>query len=238
MAFLSGLFGGGKKNNPANAAMPYLNQIGPMAQQNYAPAIQQGQAAANQNTGEYSKMVSDPSGFLESLRASYTPSEGYKFKQDKYSRAAEGVAAARGFRGTAADEAARADLVRGLLAEDEGAYLDRLTGILGAGLQGNELTANRGFNATGDLTNILGSTLGAQGTLAYKGQESQNATRQGFAKMLSQLLGGAAGAFMGGPMGAITGANVAGGNLPYPNAAPQSNQKQFGMGLPWLGGNF
>lgn len=235
MGFLSGLFGGGKGNNPANAAMPYLNQISPMAQKNLGPWQNQGQQAQTQNMGEYSKMVSNPADFLAQLRATYSPSEGYKFRQNKYQTAAEGAAAAGGFRGTSADQAAQASLVQGLLGEDEGAYLDRLTGILGAGLQGNEQIAGRGYGAASDLTNVVGSTLGNQGQLAFKGQENQNATRQGFQKMLMQLLGGGAGALLGGPMGAVTGANIAGGNIPYPSSSAPSNSQQFALGIP-LGG--
>lgn len=240
MGFLSNLFGGGR--NPADAAMPYLNQVAPMAQQNYNPYIQQGQQAMNQNAGQYAQMVGNPAAFYNQLQATYSPSAGYQFKQDKYQKAAEGAAAAGGYRGTQADQAAQAQLVQGLLGEDEGAYLDRVLGILGAGLQGNEQAATRGFGATSDLTNILGSTLGTQAGLAFKGQENKNATNAGFAKMLMQLLGGAGGALLtgGSPMGAAIGANVMGGNVPYPQSGQPSNQKQMGTGLtsPMFGGNY
>ena len=228
MGFLSSIFGGGKKNNPANAAMPYLNQIGPMAEKNLNPYIEQGQQASGQNLGKYQGMVNDPANFLAELRASYSPSEGYKFRQDKYQKAAEGAAAAGGFRGTSSDQAAQAALVQGLLGEDEGAYLDRLMGILGTGLSGNEMAAQRGFGASGALTDAMGSALGAQASAAYKGQENQNASQQGLQKMLMQLLGGGAGAFFGGPMGAITGANIAGGNLPYPGTNPGNDKMLYG----------
>ena len=194
MGFLSGLFGGGKGRNPANAAMPYLNQIGPMAQQNLGPWAQQGQQAQQQNQGQYSSMVQDPNAFYAKLREGYSPSKGYQYRQDKYQKAAEGAAAAGGFRGTSADQASQAALVQGLLGEDEGAYLDRVMGLLQGGLQGNEHIANRGASAASDLTNVQGSTLGNQGQLAFKGQENQNAARQGFQKFLMQLLGGGAGA--------------------------------------------
>jgi hypothetical protein len=233
MGLISSIFGG-KGKNPADAAMPYLNQIGPMAQQNLGPYQQQGQTAQQQNAGQYQSMVENPADFYAKLRSSYTPSAGYKYRQDKYQKAMEGAAAAGGFRGTTSDQAAQAALVQGLLGEDEGAYLDRLTGILGTGLQGNENIANRGYGAATDLTNIQGSTLANQGQLAFKGQENQNASNQGFQKMLMQLLGGGAGALLGGPMGAITGANVAGGNIPYPastNGGQPSNSQQYASNL-------
>ena len=55
MAFGLGLLGGGllsglgslfgDNSNPANAAMPYLNQISPLLQQYLSPYINQGQSA-------------------------------------------------------------------------------------------------------------------------------------------------------------------------------------------------
>lgn len=226
MGFLSGIFGG-KGKNPADAAMPYLNQTAPMAQQNLGPWQTQGQEAQQSNQSQYNAMSTDPAAFLEQLRASYTPSEGYKFKQGQMTKAAEGAAAAGGFRGTQADQGAQAKLVQGLLAEDEGNYLDRLLGITGAGLQGNENIANRGYGATSDLTNILGTNNSERGGLAFKGQENQNAQNQAFQKMLMQMFGGAAGFAFGGPMGGAVGSNIAGGNVGYPN-----NAQQTGAGLP------
>jgi hypothetical protein len=239
MSFLSSIFGGGSKNNPANAAQPYLNKIEPLARENFNPYIEGGQAQMKQNQDIYSRMAGNPIGFLDELKASYTPSRGYQFKEDRYRKAAENAAAAGGSRGSPADVERQTRLVQGLLGEDEGAYLDRVLGIQGTGLQGNEFGANRAFQGSSDLTNILGSTYGQQGALAYKGQEAQNKTRQDFTKMLMQLLGGAAGFAVGGPMGAAVGANIGGGSMSYPQqSAEPTNNQQFGKGIPWLGGNF
>lgn len=239
MAFLSGLFGGGGKN-PADAAMPYLNQVIPHAQATMNPYIQQGQQAGNQNASQYSNLVSNPAAFYNQLQATYSPSAGYKFKQDKYQKAAEGAAAAGGFRGTSADQAAQAQLVQGLLGEDERAYMDRLLGLYGTGLQGNEALASRGFGASANLTDVIGNTLGSQASLAYQGQESENARKQSFGRFLAQLLGGGAGFALGGPMGAAVGANMAGGSVPYPQQP--NNQQQLGLPMkgtsPVWGGNY
>lgn len=236
MGFLNSIFGG-KGRNPADAAMPYMNQIAPMAKENLQPWQQQGQQAQQQNQQQFSSMASNPADFLAQLRATYSPSEGYKFKQQQMAKAMSGASAAGGFRGTESDQAAQANLVKGLLSEDEGAYLDRVLGIQGTGLQGNENIATRGYGAAGDLTNVLGSTYGQQGALAYKGQENKNATNQAFQKMMMQLLGAGVGSF-GGPAGAAIGANAAGG---FSSNVPSNNQ-QFGnnlpaVGKPWLGGS-
>lgn len=225
MSFLGSIFGS-KSSNPANAAMPYLNQIAPMAQENLAPWQQQGQQAQQQNQQQYQKMASNPGDFLAELRASYSPSAGYKFREDQARKASQGAAAAGGRTSTTANEAAQAKLVKDLMGEDEAAYLDRVLGIQGTGLAGNEAIAGRGYGAAGDLTNVLGSTLGTQGALAYKGKEGQNAASQGLGKLLAQLAGGAIGFGLGGPVGAAAGAGI-GGSL----GGGSSNAEQFGFGM-------
>lgn len=234
MGVLSRLFGGGKRNNPANAAMPYLNQIAPMARQNLTPYIEQGQALGGPAANQYAQMVSNPAQFHNMLRATYNPSKGYESRFNRLSKIGESAAAAGGYTGTFADQDARMRLANSLLAEDENAYLDRLYGALGMGLSGAENAVNRGFGASSDLTNVLGSTLGAQGSLAFKGQENQNATRQEFMRYIMQALGAGAGAYFGGVPGAVAGGNAMGANAPYPSQTPNSTT-QFGFALPPIG---
>lgn len=234
MGFLSGLFGGGKQNNPANAAMPYLNQVAPMANKNLGPWNQQGQQAQQNNQPIYNNMANDPAAFLNQLQASYKPSTGYQFKKDQMEKASYGAAAAGGRVSTDANQQAQQQLVQGLLSEDMGSYIDKILGIQGTGLQGNENVANRGYGAAGDLTNVLGTTLGNQGQLAFKGKENENATKQAFNKMLMQLLGGGAGFALGGPAGAAIGANAAGGFAS--SYSPPGNNQMSGSGLPWQQG--
>lgn len=232
--FLSKFLGGGKGNNPANAAMPYLNQITPMAQQRLNPYIEQGQNAGNQAFDRYSAFAQNPADEYAKFQASYRPSSGYDSKFKRILGQVENAAAAGGFRGTPKDQSAQAQLVHDLLAEDEGNYISNLLGIQGMGLQGLENTANRGYGANQDLTGIMGNTLGSQATLAYKGQESKMAQRNGLFNILSQLAGGALGAYMGGPAGAAAGASMGdrlGGGGPDFRANDPYTFFQLGKGL-------
>lgn len=233
MGFLNSIFGGGSKSNPANAAMPYLNQIPGMATQNLQPWQTAGMEAQNVNQGQYNRMAANPADFFNELRSSYTPSKGYQFRQEQMNKALRGSAAAGGRVGTESNQAAQAKLVQDLLSEDEGAYIDRLLGIQSTGLQGNENIAGRGFGAASDLTNVLGSTLGAQGALAYKGQENMNQAKSDRNKMLMQLFGAGLGAF-GGPAGMAVGSSL-GGSLAGGGSQP-TNTQQFGMNLFNMGG--
>lgn len=234
MGFLSSIFGGGG-SNPTKAAMPYLNQIPQVAQQNLGPWQQQGQQAQQNNQQQYNQMTNNPGDFLEQLRASYSPSGGFKFRQEEALKAAQGAAAAGGITGTTANQAAQAKLVKDLLGEDEGAHIERLLGIHGMGLQGNENIANRGFGASGDISNILGTNLSQQAGYAYKGQENRNAGNNQLFKILATLAGGAIGS-LGGPAGAIAGANI-GGSLAGGGSKGSNNDDwaQLGKSLPGVG---
>ncbi len=76
MSWLSDFFSGGK--NPADAAMPYLNQIPGMEKQYYDPFINRGNEAANTLTPQFNQMSSDPAQFLEGLMGKYQPSRSYR----------------------------------------------------------------------------------------------------------------------------------------------------------------
>src|SRR5678816_2864510 len=103
MSWLSELFKGGKNNNPADAAMPYLDQIPGMEEQNYNPYIQRGSTAYDTMAPSYNKMSTDPTGFLDEIMKHYQESQGFKLKRDEGLRAAGNTAAAGGMRGSLSD---------------------------------------------------------------------------------------------------------------------------------------
>ena len=59
---LKGLFGS-TKGNPANSAMPYLNQIPGIGHQYFDPYVQQGQQVAPNLQAQYGQLTNDPTGF-------------------------------------------------------------------------------------------------------------------------------------------------------------------------------
>lgn len=223
------IMGKNKGQNPADVAMPYLNQIPGIAQQNLGPWQEQGQQAQQTNQPIYNKMANDPADFLNQLQASYSPSKGYQFKQSQLQKAYEGQAAAGGYANTPQAHAAQQQLMNDLLSGDMGEYLNRALSVQQTGLQGNENVATRGFGAATDATNILGTNLGNQAQLAYRGQENKNAERQNILKILGQLAGAGIGGAVGGPAGASVGAGIGGalGGQGGSTSGP-SNYQQFG----------
>ncbi len=165
---------GASHKDPAAAAMPYLNQIPGIGKEAYNPFIQQGQQSSQITNPIYSQMAQDPSGFLNQMMNNYSPSEGYRFKEQALSRALGNTAAAGGMSGTQGHQMEQGDMIRGLLGQDQQQYLANLLGIQGQGLQGHEGNIGRGYGASGDLAGYLGTALGNQGGLAFQGVQQEN----------------------------------------------------------------
>ena len=220
-----------KGQNPAKSAMPYLNQVPGVAQQQLNPYIQQGQQAGNQAQGVYSEMTGNPSDFYNKLMGNYSLSKGYQHKLDQGSRALRGSAAAGGFAGTPRHQQEQGELLNRIMSQGEGEYMDRIMQILGGGLQGQENAMTRGYGANNSLTDILTGNLQERGNLAFKGQQDSNATRQAWLQKLMQLVGAGAGFAFGGPAGAVMGGNIGGGHpMGGSNSGGGSNPATFGGG--------
>ena len=221
---MAGFGGGGSQNNgggypvgpnPANAAMPYLNQIPGIGRENYQPFINEGRQASGIANPVYNQMSQDPNEFLNSIMRNYNPSEGYRFKEREISRGLQNTAAQGGYAGTPNAQLQQGEMIRGLLGQDMQQFLQNILGVQNSGLQGQEQRIDRGYGASGDLADYLGNALGAQGALAFQGQAQQNqnegnrynsmmqqqnmnrqnrqAKRNSFFNLLSQGAGGAMG---------------------------------------------
>lgn len=198
MGFLDKLFGGNK--NPADSAMPYLNQIPGVAHQYYDPFVQQGMNAYNVMNPQLEGMASDPSAFLDKILQGYQPSRSYQMKFDEGSRAAGNSAAAGGMRGSINDITAQSRLADSLMGEDMQQWLSNVLGIQGRGLQGLGNLYNTGYDASGRLSSDLTNNLGNQGQLAFQGQREKNQRFNDLLGGLGGALGGLAGLPMGGGM--------------------------------------
>ena len=191
MSWLSDFFSGGK--NPADSAMPYLNQIPGMEHKAYDPYIQRGNEASNTINPEFNQMGTDPAAFLEKLMKGYAPSRGYQLQRDEALKAAGNSAAAGGMRGSSNDisnEARISDMLQGKDMQD---WIQNVLGIQTHGAEGLSHTADTGFNATGALTGDLSNVLGTQAGLAFQGQANQNQGRNDLLSGLVKALGAVGG---------------------------------------------
>lgn len=189
-SILGGLSGG---SNPANAAMPYLDQARDTVKPYFDPYIQQGQNAYDTMNPVLTDMSTDPTGFLEALMKHYQPSSGYQLKYDNMSKAAGNTAAAGGMRGSLSDISDQARLTDMLMSEDMQQWLQNVLGIQGAGLSGQSNLYNTGYDASKSLSGDLSNILGTQSQLAFQGQRENNQNQSdlagGFLNGFGSVLG-------------------------------------------------
>lgn len=193
-----GAFQGARgRNNPGNAAQPYLNQIPGQGQQAYNPFIQSGQQAEQQLNPITSQFAQNPFDVYNNILGQYKPSQGYQYRQDKLTQGLHNTAASGGFAGTNNHQDQYGNLVNSLMGQDQQQFLQNILGIQGAGMEGLESRVGRGSQAAGGLADYLGNAGQMQATNAYQGQSNKNAARGQAYSSLASLIGGGMGAFGG-----------------------------------------
>lgn len=224
-------FFGGDDENPADAAMPYLNQIPGVAKEYFNPFIERGKRSGDMLEGQYDKFTNNPTDYLDQIMSRYRPSSGYNFKQNQLLKAAGNSAAAGGFRGTENDQQNSAQMVQGLLGDDMQQFLANVLGIQGQGIAGHQGFQNQGYGAAGSLADVLTNNLNNQGDLAFRGVNDQNQNNRAQREQMMQALTTAATLGMGGGFGgqgfgsAGSSGGVGGGSYGFPS------QSQFANGF-------
>lgn len=196
---LGGAIGGKPKAgpNPANSAMPYLNQIPGVGREGYQPYVDQGQRQGNMLEGQFGRMSQDPTAFLNALIQGYKPSEEYGFKSNLLSKDLSNTAASGGYLGGQNHQMQQAELINGLLSGDMQKFLENVLGIQNSGQQGAQHQADQGFQASTGLADYLGNNLTQQAGLRYHGQAQQNTNKQASSNALLNFLGQAGGNILG-----------------------------------------
>jgi hypothetical protein len=178
-------------NNPADAAMPYLDNISNTISPYYQPYINAGQQALPQLTDAYSGLMKDPTALANAIGQKYQPSPGYQFSVDQATKAANQAAAAGGMVGSPAEQQQLASTVTGLANQDYYNFLDRMLGLYGQGLGGLSNINNMGFGASTSLADNLASAILSQAKLAYAGAQNENEHEGGMWGSLFGSLGSA-----------------------------------------------
>ncbi len=173
--------------NPADAAMPYLDQIQGQVSPYYKHYMDREDQFLPELKGQYESLMNDPTGLMNKIGEKFKSSPGYQYNVDQATGAANRAAAAGGMLGTPAEQASLAKTVHGLADQDYGSFLDRGMASYGQGLQGisglNTQYQNRGFDSSNNMADMIGRILMNKANLAYSGQENMN-----------QMQGGAQGA--------------------------------------------
>ena len=211
MSLLSKLFGG-HHEDPMKNANQYLDQIPGLGHNTYDPYINEGHDADTKLHGEYDKLMSDPTGFINELMKNFKTSEGYNFEKGQLTKELGNTAASGGFAGTPTDQLNQGQAIQGLLSKDMQQFLENALNVYGKGLTGNEGYSNRGYDSAGKLNDILGTNLNQQGSLAFQDAQTKNSNRNDIWNTFGKALGAGIGGWAGGMPGAKVGAGIFGGH--------------------------
>lgn len=180
--------------NPADMAMPYLNQIPGTLKPYYSPYINAGKNSLTQLQGQYNQLLSNPGSLFSQFGEGYEPSPGYQFNFDQAMNASNNAAAAGGLLGTPGHQQQSATLASNLANQDFHNYIAEILQLYGLGLHGEEDISHMGYGASNELANSLGNNLLNQGNLAFQGQANQNQIqadqRNGWLGLGGTILGG------------------------------------------------
>jgi hypothetical protein len=208
-------------SNPANAAMPYLQQIPGTITPYFQPYINAGSDSLNTLIKQYQTLLNNPGQIISSAGAGYQKSPGYQFQYNEGMNGANAAAAAGGTLGTPEHQQEAASLSSNLANQDYQKYLEQALGLYGEGLKGEQGINQMGFKASTNLAEDLASNLASEGSLAFQGAEGQNAANGSMVKLASMAAGGLLGGVPGAAaMGGIPGYGNSGGSLGGSNNNP------------------
>lgn len=199
-------FGGGK--NPADAAMPYFNQIPGQTNQYYQPWFEAGKNMIPGLTDQYNQLMNDPSKRLNDIGAAYKESPGFKFAMQQALQGSGHAAAAGGMAGSPQHEQQNMELAQNIASKDYNDYMNNALGLYGLGLNGGQNMSNQGQQAGQSMADMIAQTLAQQANMAFRGQQEKNSMSNSLWSGLGKLGGAAFGGFAGSPWGAFAGWNA------------------------------
>jgi hypothetical protein len=186
-AGLYGLFN--NNNNPADAAMPYLDQAQNSISPYYQPYINAGNEATSRLQDQYGDILNNPGGKLNEIGAGYQQSPGFKFALQQALQGAGHAAAAGGMAGSPMHEQQNMQLATDIGNQDYYHWLGGATGLYGEGLHGEQAMSGQGFTASNNVAEQIAQILAQKGNLAYAGQQGQNQAEN---SAFGNIFGGAA----------------------------------------------
>jgi len=179
--------------NPADSGMPYLNKIPGAMDPYYRPYINAGQGAMGTLQDQYGQMLNDPGGLNARLGAGYKQSPGYQFQLSQALMAGDNSAAAGGMAGSNMHQQNNMSVANGLASQDYNNYMNRMTGLYGEGIKGEQGINDMGYNASNELGQSVGNMYNSEANLASQGTNSQNQYNQAQSKANSDMWGNLAG---------------------------------------------
>lgn len=184
------------REDPSKQANKYMDQIPGVGRKYYDPFINEGKQAGDVLKGEYGKQL-DPTTFMDQIMQHYQTSKGAQYEQDKLGRGIGSTAAAGGIAGTPEHQREYGEMASDINSKDMQQYLMNALGIYGGGISGEKDFYDKGFDASKDMTDLVGGTLASKGTMAFQGATQTNMDRQAFMNALMKALASGAGSGAG-----------------------------------------
>jgi hypothetical protein len=176
MSFWDSIFGG-KSSNPANAAMPYLNQIPGQTMPYLQPWFNAGMGALPGLQDQYGQLTNDPSKRLNEIGQGYKESPGLQFAIQKALGAQGRAAAAGGMAGSPQHQEYNTELATNYANQDYNNYMQNALGLYKSGLGGQQGLAQMGQQSGQSMADMIAQMLAQQGNLAFQGQAQNNQNR-------------------------------------------------------------
>ncbi len=192
-------FASSNNKNPADAAMPYMENIPGMIKPIYSPYMDAGKNSLSTLMGQYGSLINDPSKTLSMLGSGYQSSPGYQFQMNQGMNAANNAAAAGGMLGTPGHQNQAASIASNLANQDFMSYLAHAMGLYQTGLNGMGGINQMGYGAANEYGNTLANNELNKANLAFQGQANQNATNSSLFNSLLGGIGAVGGAALGIP---------------------------------------
>lgn len=181
-----GSFGGGGKN-PAGVANGYINQIPGATEPYYSPYINAGKGAMGDLQNQYKDLFGG--NVQNKLGESYKESPGYQFKLKQGLQAATNAASAGGMGGSPMDQQTQNQVANDISSQDYNDYIKNQIGLYNTGMGAAQDIFGKGYGASSDYANTLGTALSQQGAYGYAGQAGQNQAGQANWKNIIEGLG-------------------------------------------------
>lgn len=184
--------------NPADAAMPYLEEIPGTITPYYQPYIDSGNQALQTLMQQYMALIQNPGSTMNNMGSGYQQSPGYQYDMNAAMNASNSAAAAGGMLGTDAHQTQSATMAADIANQDYWNYMNHVLGLYGQGMSGMQGINQMGYGASNELAQSLANVLMTQGGLAYAGQNNQNMANAQKSNWIAQMASALAGGLTGG----------------------------------------
>lgn len=190
------LSGSASYQNPANAAMPYLQQIPGTISPYYQPYIDTGNQAMNLFFQQIQNLATPggASNTYNQIASGYTTSPGTETAINNATQQTNQVAAASGMFGTPSEQEAVSSETMDLSYKDFNQYMAQVLGLYDTGLKGEESLTQLGYKASDELASDLAKNLMSEAGMEFAGVEGQDKYNAASSQQMAQLLGALAGA--------------------------------------------